>query len=131
MGTLNHEAEEMRFIQTRHEELAAFAACAHAKFTGEVGGCAATRARRRAARSRGPSASRTAQILPDFLYADDAKSLGLAGERIDEPEAIGGAWGRALRADRPMLLEFIIDPEVPPRPPHIGFGRAQGCLSST
>src|SRR3954449_8244758 len=31
-----------RFWQPRHEELASFAACAHAKFTGEVGVCMAT-----------------------------------------------------------------------------------------
>jgi pyruvate dehydrogenase (quinone) len=31
-----------RFIQARHEELAAFMACAHAKFTGQVGVCIAT-----------------------------------------------------------------------------------------
>src|SRR5439155_17214837 len=31
-----------RFIQARHEEMAAFMACAHAKFTGEVGVCVAT-----------------------------------------------------------------------------------------
>src|SRR3954469_10099415 len=37
-----HHVEEPRFIQTRHEELASFAACAHAKFTGEVGVCLAT-----------------------------------------------------------------------------------------
>ena len=30
------------FVQARHEELAAFMACAHAKFTGEVGVCMAT-----------------------------------------------------------------------------------------
>jgi pyruvate dehydrogenase (quinone) len=30
------------FIQTRHEEMAAFMACAHAKFTGELGVCLAT-----------------------------------------------------------------------------------------
>ena len=34
--------EGPRFIQARHEELAAFMACAHAKFTGEVGVCIAT-----------------------------------------------------------------------------------------
>lgn len=32
----------LEFIQTRHEELAAFMACAHAKYTGEVGVCLAT-----------------------------------------------------------------------------------------
>jgi pyruvate dehydrogenase (quinone) len=38
-----HElGEEVEFVQVRHEELAAFAACAHAKLTGEVGVCMAT-----------------------------------------------------------------------------------------
>src|SRR4051794_41615843 len=30
------------FVQTRHEEMAAFMACAHSKFTGEIGVCLAT-----------------------------------------------------------------------------------------
>jgi pyruvate dehydrogenase (quinone) len=34
--------DKIRFIQARHEEMAAFMACAHAKFTGEVGVCLAT-----------------------------------------------------------------------------------------
>jgi len=34
--------QEIEFFQTRHEELAAFMACAHAKYTGEVGVCLAT-----------------------------------------------------------------------------------------
>ncbi|QWV93456.1 thiamine pyrophosphate-requiring protein [Geomonas oryzisoli] len=42
MGALNREKEKVAFIQTRHEEEAAFMACAHAKFTGEVGVCIAT-----------------------------------------------------------------------------------------
>jgi pyruvate dehydrogenase (quinone) len=38
-----HEmGDEVEFVQVRHEELAAFAACAHAKLTGEVGVCMAT-----------------------------------------------------------------------------------------
>ena len=36
------EGEDLTFIQARHEEMAAFMACAHAKFTGEVGVCLAT-----------------------------------------------------------------------------------------
>jgi pyruvate dehydrogenase (quinone) len=35
-------ADAPAFIQVRHEEMAAFMACAHAKFTGEVGVCMAT-----------------------------------------------------------------------------------------
>jgi pyruvate dehydrogenase (quinone) len=34
--------EPPEFIQVRHEEMAAFMACAHAKFTGELGVCMAT-----------------------------------------------------------------------------------------
>jgi pyruvate dehydrogenase (quinone) len=37
-----HEVEDIEFVQVRHEEIASFAACAHAKFTGEVGVCLAT-----------------------------------------------------------------------------------------
>ena len=37
-----HEHEEIEFVQAAHEELAAFMACAHAKFSGEVGVCLAT-----------------------------------------------------------------------------------------
>lgn len=36
------KVEEPVFKQTRHEEMAAFMACAHAKFTGEIGVCMAT-----------------------------------------------------------------------------------------
>src|SRR6266498_546063 len=42
MGALNEADESFSFVQTRHEEMAAFMACAHAKFTGEVGVCLAT-----------------------------------------------------------------------------------------
>jgi len=41
-GALNRRGGDPAFVQTRHEELAAFMACAHAKFTGEVGVCLAT-----------------------------------------------------------------------------------------
>jgi pyruvate dehydrogenase (quinone) len=42
MGAFDRIGDKMEFVQTRHEELAAFAACAHAKFTGEIGVCMAT-----------------------------------------------------------------------------------------
>ena len=42
MGALDRASDRMDFIQVRHEEMAAFMACAHAKFTGEVGVCLAT-----------------------------------------------------------------------------------------
>lgn len=42
MGALNRAGDMMKFVQVRHEEMAAFMACAHSKFTGEVGVCLAT-----------------------------------------------------------------------------------------
>ena len=42
MGALDRAKDKMDFIQVRHEEQAAFMACAHSKFTGEVGVCLAT-----------------------------------------------------------------------------------------
>src|SRR5579862_8989544 len=42
MGALNRAKDSIEFIQTQHEENAAFMACGHAKFTGEVGVCIAT-----------------------------------------------------------------------------------------
>jgi pyruvate dehydrogenase (quinone) len=58
------------------------------------------------------------QHLPDFPYASYATSLGLQGIRVDDPAQVGSAWDRALRADRPTVLEFITDASVPPIPPH-------------
>jgi pyruvate dehydrogenase (quinone) len=40
--SLRKYQEKIRFIQVRHEESAAFAACAWAKFTGRIGACIAT-----------------------------------------------------------------------------------------
>ena len=41
-AALRKAGDKPKFIQARHEELCAFMACAHAKFTGEVGVCLAT-----------------------------------------------------------------------------------------
>src|SRR5207247_10722649 len=42
MSALDRANGAVEYIQVRHEEMAAFMACAHAKFTGEVGVCLAT-----------------------------------------------------------------------------------------
>jgi len=42
LGADDRAEGDPEFIQVRHEEMAAFMACAHAKFTGEVGCCTAT-----------------------------------------------------------------------------------------
>src|SRR6184192_1313596 len=42
VGALEKFTDKIEFVQVRHEEMAAFMACAHAKWTGEVGVCLAT-----------------------------------------------------------------------------------------
>src|SRR3989441_9689796 len=42
MEALRKRQERIRFIQVRHEEAAAFMACAYAKYTGKLGVCLAT-----------------------------------------------------------------------------------------
>jgi pyruvate dehydrogenase (quinone) len=42
LGALEEFKDKLEFVQVRHEEMAAFMACAHAKFTAEVGVCMAT-----------------------------------------------------------------------------------------
>src|ERR687898_29867 len=42
MEALRKRQEQIRFVQVRHEEAAAFMACAYAKYTGKLGVCLAT-----------------------------------------------------------------------------------------
>ncbi|MDX2146999.1 MAG: thiamine pyrophosphate-requiring protein [Planctomycetota bacterium] len=72
----------------------------------------------------------TSQDLPPFEYAAYASSLGLLGIRIDDPERVGEAWDAALAAERPSVLEFVTDPNVPLIPPHITFEQARAYLAS-
>jgi pyruvate dehydrogenase (quinone) len=70
------------------------------------------------------------QDLPDFPYAAYAEMLGLKGIRVDDPSQVGPAWDEALSADRPVVLEAITDPEVPPLPPHITIEQAKALTSA-
>jgi len=70
------------------------------------------------------------QDLPDFHYAQYAESLGLKGILVDTPNAIGRAWDEALAADRPVVIDAITDPDVPPMPPHITFDQARAYASA-
>jgi pyruvate dehydrogenase (quinone) len=58
------------------------------------------------------------QRLPEVSYATVARAFGLSAIAVDDPDRIGEAWEQALAADRPTLLDFRCDPEVPPIPPH-------------
>jgi pyruvate dehydrogenase (quinone) len=70
------------------------------------------------------------QDLPDVAYADFARSLGLAGRRVDREEDVGPAWDEALAADRPFVIDAVVDPDVPPLPPHISFEQARSMTSA-
>ena len=70
------------------------------------------------------------QELPDFPYARYAELIGLEGIRVDAPDQIGPAWDGALAARRPVVIEAITDPEVPPLPPHITIDQARALSSA-
>jgi pyruvate dehydrogenase (quinone) len=65
------------------------------------------------------------QTLPAFPYTDYARSLGLEGIRVAQPDEVAPAIEQALRAGRPALLEFVTDPNVPPLPPHVNAKQAK------
>jgi pyruvate dehydrogenase (quinone) len=59
------------------------------------------------------------QRIPDFPAARYAELVGLHGIKIDRPEHLAGAWSEVLSTDRPAVLEVVVDPEIPPLPPHV------------
>ena len=59
------------------------------------------------------------QHIPDVPYAEFANLLGLTGIRCDNPDEIGQAWQQAFAASGPVVLEVVVDPDIPPVPPHI------------
>src|SRR5688500_7460209 len=80
MGALQRSTDHVEFIQARHEEMAAFMACAHAKFTGEVGVCLAT---------SGPGAIHLLNGLYDAKM-DHQPVLAIVGQSARA--AIGGSY---------------------------------------
>ena len=70
------------------------------------------------------------QDVPDFHFARYAEMLGLTSLRVDQPDQIGPAWDEALAANRPVVIEVVTDPEVPPLPPHITFKQAMDFSKS-
>lgn len=70
------------------------------------------------------------QSLPDVDYAGFARSLGLNGLRIDDPQDVRGAWETALSSDTPCVLDFVTDPAVPPVPPHATLGQIEAAATS-
>jgi len=83
-GALRRAQDKIDFVQTRHEEMAAFMACAHAKFTGELGVCIAT---------SGPGASHLITGLYDARM-DHMPVLAIVGQQARS--AMGGHYQQEL-----------------------------------
>jgi pyruvate dehydrogenase (quinone) len=80
MGALGRAGDRPFFVQARHEEMAAFMATAHAKFTGQVGVCLAT---------SGPGAIHLLNGLYDALL-DHQPVVAIVGQQ--RRAALGGHY---------------------------------------
>jgi pyruvate dehydrogenase (quinone) len=93
MGAMDRMGGAMQFVQARHEELAAFMACAHAKFTGEVGVCMAT---------SGPGAIHLLNGLYDAKL-DHQPVVAIVGQQARS--ALGGDYQQEV--DLPVLFKDV------------------------
>jgi pyruvate dehydrogenase (quinone) len=80
MGAFQELGGKPEFVQVRHEVIASFAACAHAKFTGEVGVCVAT---------SGPGAIQLLNGLYDAKL-DHQPVLAIVGQQ--KRVSLGAGW---------------------------------------
>lgn len=83
-GALQRAEGKIGFVQTRHEEMAAFMASAYAKFSGQLGVCIAT---------SGPGASHLITGLYDALL-DHQPVLAIVGQQ--PRNALGGQYQQEL-----------------------------------
>lgn len=72
----------------------------------------------------------TSQLVEDMNYAGYAELLGLRGIRVEKPDEVAAAWDAAFAADRPVVLDVLTDPNVPPLPAHISFEEAKGFVTT-
>lgn len=103
LGALQRATEKIEFVQTRHEEMAAFMAAAHAKFTGELGVCLST---------GGPGATHLVTGLYD-AKCDHMPVLAIAGQA---PRTARGAhYQQELNLDRMFadVAAFVQEAEIP------------------
>jgi len=70
------------------------------------------------------------QDIPDVPYHLFAESIGLKGILVEQEDQVAAAWEEALAAERPVLIEFRTDPDVPPLPPHIKLEQAKKFAST-
>ncbi len=84
LGAMQRAGDKFKFVQVRHEEMAAFMACAYAKFSGEPGVCLAT---------SGPGASHLITGLYDARM-DHMPVLAIAGQQART--AVGGHYQQEI-----------------------------------
>lgn len=109
LGALNRADGKIDFIQVRHEEMAAFMASAHAKFTGEPGVCLST---------GGPGATHLVTGLYDARM-DHQPVLAICGQA---PRSARGAhYQQELNLDRMFadVAEYVQEAAVPSQVRHI------------
>jgi pyruvate dehydrogenase (quinone) len=70
------------------------------------------------------------QDVPYMDFARFAEMIGLKGIRVERPEQIEAAFKAALSADRPVVIDAIVDPNEPPLPPHITLKQAKMFATS-
>src|SRR3954464_13013155 len=92
-GALNQAGDRFEFVQARHEEMAAFMACAHAKYTGELGVCVST---------SGPGAIHLLNGLYDAKL-DHQPVLALVGQQ--SRAALGSSYLQEV--DLPALFKDV------------------------
>src|SRR6476661_677111 len=97
------------FIQPRHEEMGAFMAVAHAKFTGELGVCLAT---------GGPGATHLITGLYDAKL-DHMPVLAICGQA--EATVRGASYQQELNLDRMFadVAEYVQEVSRPAQLPHV------------
>ena len=81
-------------------------------------------------REAGDPKYETSQRVEDMDYAGYARLLGLTGIRVERPADVAGAWDAAFSADRPVVLDVVTDPNIPPLPAHISFSQAKGYVEA-
>ncbi|WP_433281998.1 thiamine pyrophosphate-requiring protein [Micromonospora sp. CA-244673] len=65
------------------------------------------------------------QDLPDVAYHRWAEVLGLDGVLVDSPDQVPDLWQRALSADRPVVVNAVVDPAELMLPPHFTAEQAR------
>ena len=110
MGALQRAGDRFKFVQVRHEEMAAFMACAHAKYTGELGVCLAT---------SGPGAIHLLNGLYDARM-DHQPVLAIVGQQARS--AIGGSYQQEVDLNtlfKDVAREYVQQITEPSQARHI------------